>query len=69
VEPYNTALATHHVLDAVNCSLLFDNKSIYDICGSKLDLLKPTYANINSIVALVCIIIMQIKIHYKILQY
>ncbi|XP_060842970.1 tubulin alpha-2 chain-like [Rhopalosiphum padi] len=53
VEPYNTALATHHVLDLVNCSLLFDNKSIYDICGSKLDLLKPTYANINSIVALV----------------
>uniref|UniRef100_A0A2H8TNL2 Tubulin alpha chain n=2 Tax=Melanaphis sacchari TaxID=742174 RepID=A0A2H8TNL2_9HEMI len=53
VEPYNTALATHHVLDLVNCSLLFDNKSIYDICGSKLDVLTPTYTNINSIVALV----------------
>ncbi|XP_008186957.1 tubulin alpha-2 chain [Acyrthosiphon pisum] len=53
VEPYNTALTTHHVLDVVNCSLLFDNKSIYDICGSKLDLLQPTFANINSIVALV----------------
>ncbi|KAF0765155.1 tubulin alpha-2 chain-like [Aphis craccivora] len=53
VEPYNTALATHHVLDVVNCSLLFDNKSIYDICRSKLDLLKPTYSNINSIIALV----------------
>ncbi|KAL4112933.1 hypothetical protein QTP88_016648 [Uroleucon formosanum] len=53
VEPYNTALTTHHVLDVVNCSLLFDNKSIYDICGSKLDLLKPSFANINSIVALV----------------
>jgi len=53
VEPYNTAFATHHVLDTVNCSFLFNNKSLYDICSSKLNLTQTTYKNINSIIALV----------------
>lgn len=52
--PYNAALATHHALDEVNCSFLFDNKSLYDICSIQLDLPNPTYRNINSIIALVC---------------
>lgn len=52
--PYNAALATHHVLDVVNCSFLFDNKSLYDICSTKLDLPNPTYENLNSIIAQVC---------------
>jgi len=53
VEPYNTALATHHVLDMVNCSFLFNNKSLYDICSSKLNFTQTTYRSINSIIALV----------------
>jgi hypothetical protein len=51
VEPYNAAFTTYENLNDVNCSLLFDNKSLYHICGSKLDLPNPTHGNINNIIA------------------
>ncbi|VVC37355.1 Hypothetical protein CINCED_3A023846 [Cinara cedri] len=53
VEPYNTALGTCQDLDSVKCSFLFDNKTLYNICGFKLDIPKPTYRNINNVIALV----------------
>lgn len=53
VEPYNAMLATNYALDIVNCSLLFDNKSLYKICNTKLGIPKPTYGNINRVIATV----------------
>ncbi|XP_050546811.1 tubulin alpha-2 chain-like [Daktulosphaira vitifoliae] len=50
VEPYNAILTTHHVLDLVNCSMIFDNSALYNICF-KLGIIKPTYTNINRIIS------------------
>lgn len=35
VEPYNAVLMTHNALDNVDCTFIFDNQAIYDICKSK----------------------------------
>jgi tubulin alpha len=35
VEPYNSVLTTHHSMDNVDCSFIFDNQAIYDICRLK----------------------------------
>lgn len=35
VEPYNSVLTTHHSMDNVDCSFIFDNQAIYDICRTK----------------------------------
>lgn len=35
VEPYNSVLTTHNSMDNVDCSFIFDNQAIYDICKQK----------------------------------
>lgn len=35
VEPYNSVLTTHNSMDNVDCSFVFDNQAIYDICKAK----------------------------------
>jgi tubulin alpha len=35
VEPYNSVLTTHNSMDTVDCSFIFDNQAIYEICKSK----------------------------------
>lgn len=35
VEPYNSVLTTHASMDNVDCSFIFDNQAIYDICKLK----------------------------------
>lgn len=35
VEPYNAVLTTHNSMDNVDCSFIFDNQAIYDICKLK----------------------------------
>ena len=35
VEPYNSVLTTHNSMDNVDCSFIFDNQAIYDICKNK----------------------------------
>lgn len=35
VEPYNSVLTTHYSMDNVDCSFVFDNQAIYDICKLK----------------------------------
>lgn len=35
VEPYNSVLTTHNSMDNVDCSFIFDNQAIYDICKLK----------------------------------
>ncbi|KAK9508852.1 hypothetical protein O3M35_006313 [Rhynocoris fuscipes] len=51
VEPYNTVLTTHATINNVDCSFLFDNEAIYDICAAKLDINEPTYTNLNRLIA------------------
>merc|ERR1712038_2033790 len=51
VEPYNGLLSTHWLLDHTDVSLVLDNEALYKICSDKLDIAKPSYNNLNRIVA------------------
>lgn len=51
VEPYNSVLTTHATLDHSECSFLLDNQAIYDMCSNSLGIARPTYGDINQIVA------------------
>uniref|UniRef100_H2ZI37 Tubulin alpha chain n=1 Tax=Ciona savignyi TaxID=51511 RepID=H2ZI37_CIOSA len=51
VEPYNAVLATHGTLTHSECSFLFDNEAVFDICTNKLGIDLPGYPQINKVVA------------------
>ncbi|KAJ1650688.1 alpha-tubulin [Dispira simplex] len=51
VEPYNSILTTHTTLEHSDCSFMVDNEAIYDICRRNLDIERPTYANLNRLIA------------------
>jgi len=51
VEPYNSVLSTHGLLECTDVSFMLDNQAIYDICKTKLNVELPTYTNINRLVA------------------
>ncbi|THU60153.1 hypothetical protein C4D60_Mb07t09620 [Musa balbisiana] len=50
VEPYNSVLSTHSLLEHTDVSVLLDNEAIYDICRRSLDIERPTYTNLNRLV-------------------
>merc|ERR1711988_14678 len=51
VEPYNGLLSTHWLLDHTDVSLVLDNEACYEICQKKLDIQKPSYVDLNRIIA------------------
>lgn len=51
VEPYNSVLSTHSLLEHTDVAFMLDNEAIYDICRDKLGLEKPTYRNLNRLIA------------------
>jgi len=51
VEPYNSVLSTHALLEHTDVAFMLDNEAIYDICHDKLRLEKPTYTNLNRLIA------------------
>merc|ERR1712151_1352656 len=51
VEPYNAMLSTHWLLDHTEVSVLLDNEAIYAICQKQLDIDRPSYAELNMIIA------------------
>ena len=51
VEPYNSILTTHTTLEHSDCAFMVDNEAIYDICRRNLDIERPTYTNLNRLVA------------------
>lgn len=50
VEPYNSILMTHTTLEHSDCSFMLDNEAIYDTCRRNLDIMRPTYTNLNRII-------------------
>ncbi|CAL9242470.1 unnamed protein product [Arabidopsis halleri] len=50
VEPYNSVLSTHSLLEHTDVSILLDNEAIYDICRRSLSIERPTYTNLNRLV-------------------
>jgi len=51
VEPYNSVLSTHSLLEHTDVSVILDNEAIYDICRRSLGIEKPTYTNLNRLIA------------------
>jgi tubulin alpha len=51
VEPYNSVLSTHGLLEYTDVAFMFDNEAIYDICKNKLGIQKPKYQHLNQLIA------------------
>jgi len=51
VEPYNSVLSTHSLLEHTDVSFMLDNEAIYDICKRQLGIERPSYLNLNRLVA------------------
>ena len=51
MEPYNSILYTHNTLDHCEVGFLVDNEAIYDLCKTNLDISRPTYTNLNRLIA------------------
>ena len=51
VEPYNCVLATHSLMEHSDVSFMVDNEALYDLCRRNLDVERPTYTNLNRLVA------------------
>merc|ERR1712121_156734 len=51
VEPYNSILTTHTTLEHSDCAFMVDNEAIYDICRRNLDIERPSYNNLNRLIA------------------
>ncbi|KAI8880145.1 tubulin alpha-3 chain [Backusella circina FSU 941] len=51
VEPYNSILTTHTTLEHSDVSFMVDNEAIYDICRRNLDIERPSYLNLNRLIA------------------
>ncbi|ORM39828.1 Tubulin alpha chain [Babesia sp. Xinjiang] len=51
VEPYNSVLSTHSLLENTDVAVVLDNEAIYSICKKNLDIGRPIYKNLNRIIA------------------
>eukprot|EP00960_Hanusia_phi_P008013 229525-Hanusia_phi.AAC.1 len=51
VEPYNSVLATHSLLEHTDVAVVLDNEAIYEICQRSLNIERPTYTNLNRLIA------------------
>ncbi|ETO14905.1 tubulin alpha-3 chain [Reticulomyxa filosa] len=51
LEPYNTLLATHLLLNYTEVSLLLDNNAIYGICQKQFRIAKPDLDNLNKLIS------------------
>jgi len=48
---YNCVLSTHSLLEHTDVSFMVDNEALYDICRRNLDIERPTYTNLNRLIA------------------
>ena len=50
MEPYNSILSTHCLLEHTDVAVMLDNEAIYDICKRQLEIERPTYTNLNRLI-------------------
>jgi hypothetical protein len=53
VEPYNTTLSVHQLVENSDESMCIDNEALYDICFRTLKLTTPTFGDLNHLVSAV----------------
>ena len=51
VEPYNTTLAIHQLIETTDEVFCFDNEALYDICFRTLKLNNTTYSDLNHLIS------------------
>eukprot|EP00527_Entomoneis_sp_CCMP2396_P000571 CAMPEP_0198150190 /NCGR_PEP_ID=MMETSP1443-20131203/49928_1 /TAXON_ID=186043 /ORGANISM="Entomoneis sp., Strain CCMP2396" /LENGTH=413 /DNA_ID=CAMNT_0043815437 /DNA_START=191 /DNA_END=1432 /DNA_ORIENTATION=- len=51
VEPYNSVLSTHSLLEHTDCTMLFDNEALYEVASKKLGIPAPSYPHLNRVIA------------------
>jgi len=51
VEPYNSVLCTHAMNEHSDVAFMVDNEALYDICTRNLKIERPTYTNLNRLIA------------------
>jgi tubulin alpha len=51
VEPYNSVLSTHSLLEHTDVAFMLDNEAIYDIAKKSLGIAQPTFNNLNRLIA------------------
>lgn len=51
VEPYNSIMTTHATLEHSDCAFMVDNEAIYNICTKNLGVERPSFTNINRLIA------------------
>lgn len=51
VEPYNSVLSTHALLEHTDCTFTLDNEALYDVCNRNLGIKNPSYTNLNRLIA------------------
>lgn len=50
-EPYNAVLSTHFTFDHSDCCFLVDNGAVYDITQRNLGIARPSYEDLNGLIA------------------
>jgi len=51
VEPYNAVLSTHSLLEYSDLTFNLDNEALYNVCRTSLDIERPSYKNLNRLIA------------------
>jgi len=51
VEPYNHVLASHGLLEHTDVTFNLDNEALYDVCKRNLNIDRPSYSNLNRLIA------------------
>jgi len=51
VEPYNSTLSIHQLIEISDCVFCFDNDALIDICKRTLKLPNPDYSDLNRLVS------------------
>jgi tubulin alpha len=51
VEPYNSVLSTHGLLEHTDVTFMLDNEAIYDVVQKQLNIERPSYVNLNRLIA------------------
>ena len=51
VEPYNSVLSTHSMMEHTDVAIILDNEAVYDIHRRQLNIEWPNYTNLNRLIA------------------
>lgn len=51
VEPYNSVMSTHALMEYVDVTMVLENEALYDVCANRVKIEKPDYRDLNRVIA------------------